>query len=399
MTETAPDLLDYTEQAQALVMELQRLSSMRAALDDAAASMRNGQTEIQTATSTLSEHAALALSTYDDAQKHGDSALAAAQVRMEAAADLAENVASVLSDLQQLQGAAQTLSSSREILAGATTMLAAKGHSLDAGADAIVSSSQQLESVRLVFNTTHDELRGASSDLTAAASGVATATATLSEQAAHAQLGIETLGRCEEALASATTELATARESLKQARTQFDVDSTTLIAGATTLHAQTALVENTNQSLGITTQHLINVTETLESAQRTLNQFTINAQEQANLIRTMMEQLVEDQSHIGMMVATLEHRQEQENSAIATLTSVHQRHSRELTASLEQVQQRLFELHPVIERLTVASEDQSLRIDSQQRRLEHISAITLWSGIGIAVSILLVLALRWIRII
>lgn len=399
MTETEPDLLDYTEQAQALVLELQRLSSMRAALDDAAASMRHGQSEIQTATTTLSEHAALALATYDDAQKHGDTALTAAQRRMDAAADLAEYVSSSLTDLQQLQAAAQTLNNSREILAGAATMLAAKGHMIDVGADAILTSSREIEGVRKSLHTTHLELHEARSDLAEAAIAVRGATTTLAERATQAQQGIDAIGRCEAALGSSISELAAARAALERTQVQFEDNSATLAADSAQLHDQVAQVERANQLLIGTTQQLTNATETLERAQRALTGFATNAQENAALVRTTMERMVEDQSRIGMMVSTLEHKQEQEHSAIVALTAGQQRHSRELTMALDQVQLRLFELHPVIESLATASRHQSNQIASQQRRLEHISAITLWSGIGLAASIFLVLAFRWLRII
>ncbi len=399
MTETEPDLLDYTEQAQALVSELQRLSSMRAALDDAAATLRHGQVEIQGATATLTEHAGLALATFDDAQKHGDATLTAAQARMNSAADLAETTAGVLTELEQLQGAARTLNNSREILAGAATMLAAKGHSIDAGADAISSSSIVLEGVRKELHATHSELHTARSDLAVATSGVTDATATLSEQAANAQLGIDALGRCEAALTSADTELTAARATLEQSHVQLANDSATLVADSEKLHEQSATLENASQALVDTAQQIIHSIETLGKAQRSLVGVAANAQEQTQLVRTTMERMAEDQSRIGMMISTLEHRQEQEHSAILALTAVHQRHSRELTTSLDQVQKRLVELQPVIQSLIGASSEQSRAVDTQKRQLAQIISIIRWSGVGLVASIVVIVVMRVLRLI
>jgi chromosome segregation ATPase len=374
-------------------MELQRLSSMRSALDDAAASMRNGQSEIQTATSTLSEHAALALATYDDAQKHGDTALTAAQRRMDAAADLAESVSSSLTDLQQLQGAAQTLNNSREILAGAATMLAAKGHLIDSGADAIASSAREIDGVRKSLHTTHLELHDAKRDLAQVATAVSGATTALAEQSTQVQQGLEAIGRCEAALASSTAELAAARAVLERAHGQFEDNTATLAANSAQLAGQIGQVETANQILTSMTQHLISATETLEVAQHTLTGFAANAREQALIIQSTMERMVEDQSRIGMMVTTLEHKQEQEHSAIVALTAGHQRHSRELTIALDQVQLRLVELQPVVQSLIEASSDQSRTIDAQNRKLALITSIIRWSGVGLIASIVAIVVM------
>jgi DNA repair exonuclease SbcCD ATPase subunit len=398
-TQTPPDLLDYAEQARALVSELQRLSSMRAALDDAAASLRSGQAEIQSATTTLTEHSNLALATYDDAQKYSTATLTVANERMNAAAELAERVAGVLIDLEQLHSAAKTLSNSRELLAGAATMLAAKGHIIDTGVEAISASSKEIDGAHKVLRTTHLEMHDAKGELTRVASNVNHAISKLEEQSQHTQAGVEKIQRCEANLASAALELTASRELLEAVRSQIEIEGATLATASVALQDRSLQLEQCTTLLINSDRRLHSAIQAIDESQQLLVRVAATVQDQVRLVDTAMERMIDDQSRISAMFSTLEQKHDQVQSAIQTLTSENRLRTIELGAALESVEQRLLTLQPIIEGVMAASTAHTQQVALQQRQLAQILASIRWAAIGLVASILVIVAMRALHLI